>query len=385
MRVALTFPGCHRRGGVERIMLECANFLSRRGHDTHVFASEFDEQSLDPAVTRHPVTSAQRPALVRLAAFKSKSTRDLQTLNPPADVHAAFGVISPPGGVIWVQSVHRAWLEISQRSRGLAGRLKQRANLTHPYILRLERQYFAGRQYAKVIALTEQVKADLMRFYNVPDRDIALVPNGFSPTEFNLANRAKQRPRMRQQLGYATTDKVVVVVANEMQRKGFVPLLCAIASLNDPSIKLLAVGRLNPRACEAELKELNLGGRVHFTGPTSNVADYYAAADVFALPTVYEAWGLVIVEAMACGLPVLTSRLAGASIAVEENHTGLLLENPADESEIAQKLSSLLHAHHDSPESIARSVAHYAWSEVLLDYEQIILSAARTNPLLPVT
>jgi UDP-glucose:(heptosyl)LPS alpha-1,3-glucosyltransferase len=242
----------------------------------------------------------------------------------------------------------------------------------------MEQRYYGGRKYRKLIALSDQVKDDLMRFYGVPDKDVVVIPNGFAPSEFSVARRNEQREAMRQKLGYANSDKVVIFAANELERKGFGPLLRAIAALDDSSVRLLAVGRLNPLAYASEIQRLGMTQRVKFTGPTSDVASYYAAADVFALPTQYEAWGLVIVEAMACGLPALTSRLAGASIAIDEGQTGYLLDNPADVGEIGAKLSLLLQGEHAAPEVISDSVAQYAWSRVLETYEKVLTECART-------
>lgn len=377
MRVALSFPGCHRRGGVERIMLECANYLQEQGHETHVFATDWDEAAIHDGIIQHQVKAFSRPALLRLISFTRACRRELRWTRPRPEVLGAFGVISPPGGVLWVQSVHAAWLEISSQQRDLKGRLKQKLNLTHPYILAMEHKYFAQRQYRKLIALTPQVQADLMRFYNVPAQDIVVIPNGFAPNEFNLTRREEIRATLRQQLGYKDADKVVVFVANELERKGFGPLLQAIIALQDEHIHLLAVGRLNPDAYAAEIARCGLSERVRFTGPSSDVATYYAAADVFALPTQYEAWGLVIVEAMACGLPVLTSQLAGAAVVVREGQTGELLDDPADVNEIARKLDGLLQGRHVPPQEIAASVADYAWPQILPRYEEVLASCAR--------
>ncbi len=84
----------------------------------------------------------------------------------------------------------------------------------------------------------------------------------------------------------------------------------------------------------------------------------------------------MIIEALACGLPVLTSRLAGAAIAVREAQTGELLDDPRDPVEIARKLALLLHHRHASPETIANSVLAYRWSEVLTRYEQTLVENA---------
>jgi UDP-glucose:(heptosyl)LPS alpha-1,3-glucosyltransferase len=240
----------------------------------------------------------------------------------------------------------------------------------------MERRLLGKRRYRKVIALTEQVRDDVMRIYSVPESDIVMIPNGYSAAEFNPAQCASNRTRMRATLGYSPEDRVVVFVANELDRKGFTPLLRAVASLRNPRIHLLAVGRLDPSQCRQTIASLGLSERVKFTGPSNVVADFYAAADVFALPTQYEALGLVIVEAMASGLRVLTSRLAGAAVAVDEGRTGQLLDDPANVTEIAGKLRRLLEEDGPSPNEVSASVAKYEWAQVLQAYESILAQCA---------
>ena len=360
-------------------MLECVNFLAGRGHEVQALASQFDEAALLPNAVRHPVRARRWPAAFTLPAFVSASQRILKTLQPAPDVLASFGVAAPPQSVVWMQSVHAAWIEISRETRGFGGRLKQRINPFHPVILRMERELLRGRRYRKVIALTPQVQADLERHYSVPPGDIAVLPNGYSASEFSLERSRKIRHEMRRRLDYADDHRVVVFVANEIERKGLLPLLQAMAQQHDASLRLLAVGRLDQSALAPEIKKLGLEGQVRFTGPTSNTADYYAAADLFALPTKYEAWGLVIVEALACGLPVLTSRLAGAAVAVQEGRTGALLENPADADEIAEKLACVLQPGLADATAIAESVQEYEWSKILVKYEHILAEAANTH------
>jgi UDP-glucose:(heptosyl)LPS alpha-1,3-glucosyltransferase len=86
----------------------------------------------------------------------------------------------------------------------------------------------------------------------------------------------------------------------------------------------------------------------------------------------------VIVEALACGLPVLTSRLAGAAVTVREGQTGFLLDEPRNVDEIAAKLQQLLALPRDDRDLISRSVADYAWSRVLPQYESLL--AAHADP-----
>ena len=382
MKAAIAFPGCYRKGGVERVMLETSNYLARRGHETHAFAAEWepDVSLIASALHRHTIPLGSRGYLPRLAGFLRESRRQIAQLTPPADVCAGFGIEAPLNSVVWMQSVHRAWIEISKSGSSLPVRVKQRLNPAHPVILTLERNRFRQRQYAHVVALSDVVKADLQRFYGVPGADITVIPNGYSPAEFNTTHRNAMRAEMREKLGISPREKAIVFVANELERKGFRPLLAAMASLNNSHVKLIAVGRLNAGSCTQQIKDLGLENRVLWTGPTSTVADYYAAADVFALPTRYEAWGLVIVEAMAAGLPVVTSALAGAAVAVKNQETGILLENPANPAEIAAALASALDGDLVSPDEISASVLPYQWDNVLKTYEGVLGRAASASP-----
>jgi glycosyltransferase involved in cell wall biosynthesis len=111
--------------------------------------------------------------------------------------------VCPEGGVYWAQSVHAAWLEKAKslRAPGSIAWWKQRLNPAHPLLLKLERSHFSKGGYRRIIALTEEVKADLGRFYGVPAADIDVVPNGYAPEEFNVPRAREIREAMRTELG----------------------------------------------------------------------------------------------------------------------------------------------------------------------------------------
>ena len=371
----MSFPGCHRGGGVERVMVECLNALAGRGHEAHAFASAWDRAALDPRVVCHHVPARGLLAAGRVAGFRRASTRAIAAAG--VEVTGSFGVAAAPGSVVWMQSVHAAWLDVCARTRTARERIKQRLNPFHPMILRAEKRMLARREYRRLIALTPAVRDDLARFYAVPPGDVDVLPNGFSRAEFNPGDRWRDRDEMRRRLDLPAKATVIVFVANETERKGLPQLLRAVARLGDPTLYVLAVGHFEPGPAARLAASLGLGGRVRFPGGDARVAPYYAAADVFALPTQYEAWGLVIVEALACGLPVLTSRLAGAAEVVTEGANGELLDDPRDVPEIAAKLGALLGRlpAADAGE-ISRSVDAYEWARVMDCYEQILAGCA---------
>ena len=256
-------------------------YLSDRNHQVTVLADEWEHDQTRPIHYRH-VSAAAWPRIRPPAAFFRNATKTLLELSGSFDALATYGCVCPTGGVYWVQSVHAAWMEHSRRLRPPMSmiRWKQRLNPIHSSILRLEQKHLGERRYKKLIALTDEVRDDLKRYYGVPAEDVIVLPNGFAATEFNLDKRGQLRAEMRHRLGYGPTDRVVIFVANELEAKGFGPLLRAIERSGDARLKLLAVGRLNANAYSAEIGKLGLADRVRFSGPTADVTSYYAAADV---------------------------------------------------------------------------------------------------------
>jgi UDP-glucose:(heptosyl)LPS alpha-1,3-glucosyltransferase len=375
MRVALTYPDVSRTGGIERVVLECARHLHRRGHEVHLFASRWQADSLPKGATVHRVPSPSRPAALAMLQYRRRATRALRAIAPSAQVHASFGSQSPLGGVLWVPSVHKAAMEMILARRGRGRRLVQQVNPDHLMRLRFEREYYAGRGYAGLIACTAQVRAELARYHDVPEEDVVVLPLGFDDSEFNVNRRAELRERARSALGYGPAERVVVFVANELERKGFDTLLHAIARLRFPEVNLLVVGKVDPARHRSEIERLGLQSRVRYTGPAADVGFFHAASDVFALPTRYEPWGLAIVEALASGLPVVTTRLAGASVAITPAENGCLLDDPDDVDALASSLERLIGAELEAA-TVSASVSHLRWPAVLFRYEEILRSRA---------
>ncbi len=377
MKIALSFPGCHRRGGVERVLFECAHFLSGRGHDVTVFANEWEDS--DAPIHYEYVPIQKRPAFLKPLSYFRQATRQIKTSE--FDVLNTHGVVCPTGGVQLVHSLHRAWLERSRTMRGplSAARWKQNLNPIHPILLHLESLHFAQRRYRKLIALTPQVKSDLHRLYGVPPDDVIVNPNGFSPAEFSPEKRAARRNEMRARFGLTPNQTVLLFVANELERKGYTALLEALRQLSDPHVRLLVVGRSDAAAAQrlAELK--GVSKQVIICGPTQDVGGFHAAADLFVLPTQYEAFCLAILEALGSGLPVVTSRIPGAEDAILPGINGELVDDPKNAEMLAAALAPLLDPDRRAALSAAapESVRAYQWPSVLARYEQILYDYAR--------
>jgi len=238
-----------------------------------------------------------------------------------------------------------------------------------------ENQWLHRSRSATVVAVSEGVANDLEHFYQVPTSLIRVIPNGFSPSQCSAERRQQLRPVWREQLGLGGSDIALLLVANEWHRKGLGTILRAMYRVDEPRLHLLLVGRRSPAPYNGLIKRLGLRSRVRWFGPTSDVAKYHAAADLFVMPTTYEAFGTVIVEALGSGLPVITSALAGAASAVQDGHNGRLLEDPTDDNQLATELISALRDDTLDRWSAAapESVARFQWPRVMDELEAVLV------------
>ena len=370
-KVALCHSGCHQRGGVERVILQGAKYL-KETCDVSVVARDLPAMKDVPeGVKMFRLPYPELPFGLGLRGTRRHCTRLVRQNR--FDVVAGFGVQAPENSVVWIQSVHAAWWDQSRQNRRGILRLKQAANPLHHIVLSMEGELLRERAYKRLIALTPSVLGDLQRFYGVPSEDVDILPNGYKSDEFHVGLRELYRLEKRREIGVPLDAWVVLFVANEWERKGLLPLMEAIAALDDANIHLVAVGRLPQSMVQRKAADLGLLGRVHMVSSTSSVNRWFGMADVFALPTVYEAWGMVVIEAMASGLPVLTSSLAGASEAVEIGKNGFLLKEPRSVEEIVDGMEKLRKGVLWDSNFISKSVHKYEWNVIFKKYKSILM------------
>ncbi len=369
--LAVVFPRASVTGGVERIALELLRYESKRR--TACFVGE----TLDggDGLAHEAVPTRRVPPSLRPIAFRRAAARTLERLAPGTTM--SLGVNCPPGDVYWVNSVHRSWLDdggdLVVRGMKVPAGLR-RALLRHQVLLRLEHDYFVNHRPRAVICCSAREAADVRRLYDVPEHLLRVVPHGYDADVFSPARRAALRERARSELNVSDGDVVVLMVANEWHRKGLGTLLEAVAALGDPRVRIDLVGAKAPDDYRPLAHRLGLADRMRWHGPTPDVARFHAAADMFALPTTYEPFGLVLIEAMGSGLPVITPRLAGAAEAITDGVDGLLLDDPRDATQLTAQLTRLLDADERARmgAAAAASAAGYEWSRVLARVDTVL-------------
>ena len=374
--LAVVFPKASVTGGVERIALELLRFEATRRSACFVGESLDADENLAFA----PVSPSRVPRSFRPLAFRRSAAAVLRELAPATTM--SLGVNCPPGDVYWVNSVHRAWLEdggdLIVRGMKVPAVLR-RALLRHQVLLRLERDYFVNHRPRAIVCTSERDVRDLQRLYHVPAELIQLIPHGYDGQVFAPAHRAALRDKVRDEIGATRDDIVVLMIANEWHRKGLGTLLESVAALRDARVRIDLVGAKAPDDYRPLAQRLGLAERLRWHGATRDVARFHAAADVFALPTTYEPFGLVIIEAMGSGLPVITSRLAGAASAIDDGRNGLLLDDPRDTGRLTTQLGRLLDAAERERMGAAAAVAAaagYEWNQVLTRVDAVLFPSS---------
>ncbi len=263
------------------------------------------------------------------------ATRLARRLGSEVDIlHIYNGLASSPHLLITQLMCQKAVMEERARE-SFSARLSQQTP-KHLLLRLLERRVYSGRHYRKLVPASRFEKEQILRYYRLPEDDIVPVHGGVDYGIFNPPDREARRSVLRNRLGYSGRDIVALFVGYDFRRKGLPPLLRALPGI-DRRVKLLAVGGTGGmRACRELAKELGVEDRVAFTGPVYREGrDYFFAADLFIFPTRFDPFGTAALEAMAAGLPVITSRRVGSAELITPGREGYLLDDPEDSREIA--------------------------------------------------
>jgi UDP-glucose:(heptosyl)LPS alpha-1,3-glucosyltransferase len=328
LRIAFVVHDYSRQVGQGRYVAELAARF-KRDHDVHVFANTFEEP--DPAgLTYHHVPAWRRSALATIVSFVLPATA---LVRGRFDVVHAQGLCGLRHNVSTAHFCQPGWDDAMLRANG---RLTWRQRVSRAVITPLERLALAKRSTRRVIAVSGRVRDDLVRYYGRRD-GVRVVYHGVDLDTFHPRNRARDGAAMRTELG-ATAGECLALYVGDLQR-GAAAAIRAVARV--PGVKLVLVSGTKPDAERALAAAEGAADRVVFRPRSRQVERYFAAADVFLFPTLFETFGMVIAEAMAAGLPVITSRAAGAAELIEHGESGWLTAEPWDTDAIAAGLRML--------------------------------------------
>jgi len=360
MRIAIVTPEVNWSAGVPHVWAALANTLAGE-HEVHIYAAQVERTGL-AGVRIHRVPSLPYGWLLRHITFYV-SARLIFTLRKvlrrrPFDLVMGTSALVPFADLVTLHFFQPREMELlasgafPQDRAGLGGLEFLDYCLYSRWCGRLEARFFDGdgARRTKIVAISQNVKDDILARYDLGPAGIAVVPNGVDCERFHPGIMTRYRSRTRNELGIRVNETAILFVANSWGRKGLRAALDAMAGLGPYAARLVVVGTGNPSAFMAGRPPSEARNVTFVRARTHDVERYYAAADVFLLPTLYEPFGLVVLEALASGVPCILSASAGAADILEDGVDSLLLADPSDPEEIITKLRLLL----DAPELAQR-------------------------------
>ena len=327
------------RGGAEHWTFQWAQWLLARGHEVHVVAQRFTTAGLQLPIIPHCLGRI-RSRRSRAAAAEARLRRLHLDIIHDMGMGWYCDVLEPHDGSQlaireqkllmvrpWLRPLLRRVVRLLPRYRALA---------------KLQRCQFASRPQL-VLALSQRVARDYRLYHGLPERDIRLVYNGVDTERFSPGRRQEHRAASRRQLGIRPGAMCVLFIAHNHRLKGLPTAIRAVQRMasQGEKVHLVVVGGKPGRAAHGA-RTNTLGNVVTYVGVVQDTLPYYAAADVFVLPTYSDACSLTVLEAAACGVPSVTTQFNGVGELLTDGVNGYVLSDPADDSQLANRLRMLL-------------------------------------------
>jgi UDP-glucose:(heptosyl)LPS alpha-1,3-glucosyltransferase len=339
MKIALAHKRLDNQGGTEVDFYRTASGLRDLGHEVHLFCAEF---AIEPpsGTYAHRIPIAPLGRTARLWSFAKVAPKIMHPYS--CDLVVSFGrmicqdVLRSGGGS------HQAFLQKLADENGPRRRLWQALSPYHQSLLALERRQFQPGNYKRILAVSAAVKRELLATYAIPEDKITVIYNGVDDKRFHLGLRERFRASIRKQWHIPSDAPMVLFVGSGFRRKGLDRLLKAWQSPQLKDAYLVVVGDDAKRARYQALAGERAKGKVIFVGRRHDVESYYGAADLLALPAVQEAFGNVVLEAAAAGLPAVVSPVVGAAEILEGGLMEGIVSHPEDAGEMANKLLLML-------------------------------------------
>lgn len=332
MKIALVHKRFDLRGGTERVLHRTAEGLRDRGHEVHLFCGKFSIEP--PAGTfAHRVPSFGWPRTARVLSFAVAAPKMVQRSG--CDVSLSFDRILKQDVFRSGGGPHLSFIKKMTAEAPLWRRAWYAISPYHRCALAIEKRQVAADGHRKIIAISRAGKREFIEEYGLPEEDITIIYNGVDVQRFHPRNRAQYGRKTRASLAVPESSQVVLFVGTGFRRKGLSRLLRLWTEADAPQACLVIVG--NDAKLAYYRKTWN-HSRIRFAGPQPQVEEFYAAADLLVLPSVQEAYGNVVLEALASGLPVVTCAAVGAAESLHGELRQGIVTDPDSARELKEKI-----------------------------------------------
>jgi UDP-glucose:(heptosyl)LPS alpha-1,3-glucosyltransferase len=226
------------------------------------------------------------------------------------------------------------------------------------------------------------VKDDIARRFGVADERLQVIYNGVDLDAFHPRLREEHGFALRQKVGVGDTVPVMLFVGSGYERKGLPTLLHALSLMSRSDARLWVIGRDKDESLMRKLAQtLGVDDRVLFLGAQADVKPFYGAADVFALPTLYDPFPNAALEALACGLPIVTTSTCGAAELIDEGNGRIV--TAGDFNALAAALEQLTDAAKQMRHAARQSVAHLSLDTMAGKLQALYAALISAQPATP--
>jgi glycosyltransferase involved in cell wall biosynthesis len=391
LRLAVVSPFVDRRHGTERALAESLERLARKEHcEIHLYAQRVEALVLDQAgvahaqesgaIIWHKVPSIPGPHLVQFLAWLF-----LNSISRAWDrwVHGLrFDLVLSPGincldaDVVIVHALFHRLQELAREEDldsarpSLLRRLHRHAY--YALLAGLERRIYSDPKVS--LGVVSQRTATLLKDY-FRRQDVRVIPNGVDTARFSPSSRLARRTEARLRRKFQESDFVLLLIGNDWRVTGLETVLRAMGALREMPIHVIAAGDDSPDSFREAARSLGISERCRFEASREDVLDLYAAADLYVSPSREDSFGLPVAEAMACGLPVITSMHAGVAELIRDGLDGFILRQFDDFQGLAQMLQRL-HADEDlrrnTADAAAKAALQWTWDRNAADVWELL-------------
>ena len=320
LKIAFVRRGYSRSGGAEAYLQRLARGIAEAGHEVQLITGE------DWPDNQWPFGSVARLGGKTVIGFAD----ELEQMRPRLHCDVLFSLER-----VWTcdvyragDGVHRGWLARRSKFEVPLKQFIRAASRKHRDLLQLEESLFGKRNAKRVIAASQMVANEIADLYGYPADKIDLVRNGVPLDKFRFDPRLREKCRADLNL---KPDHIALLFAGSgWERKGLLFAVEAMALCKNPKLRLLVAGRGDARPYKTTPLRFWREDPVQFLGEVADLMPAYAAADIFILPTIYDPFSNACLEALACGLPVITTRSNGFSETIEDRIHGSIVDDPSN-------------------------------------------------------
>lgn len=333
-KIAMVVPRYGRVGGGERFVMALTEQLSAfEDLQMHVFANRWDDAS--PGVFFHKVPIITFPRFLTTLSFAWWAKRRIAAAGMDlihtherilaADIFTAHGLPH----ALWIREVRRKRLSLFDRTTAwVEGRL------------------IANARCRKILPVSSMVQEKLIAIFPHSASRMQVMTPGVDTSPFDTLDRLECRRDIRKRFDIADADPLLLFVGMNFEVKGLAAILAALGALKRRSLqrtaKLLIVGKGDIKRYQGIAREYGIQDDIRFAGIwREEIAPLYMAADLFVMLSVYDTFGLTVLEAMAAALPVIISKTVGARDIVRNGENGYVV-NPSDAAEVSRRIEETL-------------------------------------------